>query len=113
MLKSLALALLLGATASAALTVSAPLPPLCRVQITTSPHLLGRKLSIFPRTGCPPGGAAYLRLASDLGGSQPDNPPGAYRIGPGQDFQVAVLSWWHAEWRDRSGRWWRVPEDAE
>ena len=92
-------------------TASADLPrPLCRVQVSTGPHWLGRELSVTPRPGCPVDGVAYLRLSSGFGGSQPDNPPGRYTLKPGQVFRVAVLDWWHLDWQARSGKWWRVPE---
>lgn len=90
-----------------------PLPPtvtLCRVQVTSDPHPLGRLLTVRLRPDCPPGSVARVRLDSRWGGSQPDDPPGAYTLRPGQTLQRMALPWWWLSWIDRSGRTWRVME---
>lgn len=104
----LALALLLPAP-SLATAVPTGQPTLCRVTVTSSPgSLLDKRLTARQRPGCQ--GVAYLRWASRLGGSLPDNPPGRVPLYPGQILSRETPSWWWVEWQDRSGRWWRVPE---
>lgn len=71
---------------------------------------LGRTLTLTTVPGCPPGGYARVRLASRLGGSLPDNPPGAYTIRPGQTLTRVSWPWWWPEWLSASGRAYRIPE---
>ena len=102
--------LLLLAFSLASLARAAPEPILCRVEVTSHPTTLGRQVSIQVRPDCPPGGVARVRLASQLGGSLPDNPPGVYTLRPGQKLRRTVLRWWWVEWLSASGRPYRVPE---
>lgn len=71
---------------------------------------LGRTLTLTTVPSCPPGGYARVRLASRLGGSLPDNPPGAYTIRPGQTLTRVSWPWWWPEWLSASGRAYRIPE---
>lgn len=92
----------------------APSPPLCRVQATArpyGPYNTQRVLTVTVRPDCPPGGVAYVRLASLIGGSLPDSPPGRYIVRPGLPLRRVALPWWHVEWLSASGRAaYRVPE---
>lgn len=92
----------------------APAPTLCRVQVTTPDHPrdFQRRLTIRVRPGCPPGGLARVRLVSQLGGSLPDDPPGAYTLRPGQELRRTVLRWWHVAWLSASGKPYPVREEA-
>ncbi len=102
----LLLALLSGAASA---SLSPPAPTLCRVTVTATPgNLLDKRLTIRQRPGCQ--GIAYIRYASLLGGSLPDNPPGREELFPNRALIRETPSWWWVEWQDRSGRWWRVPE---
>lgn len=93
------LALLLLASASAA-----PAPPLCRVQATSTPVATGRLLTVTVTPDCPAGGYARVRLASSLGGSLPDDPPGAWTLRPGLTLVRVSHSWWQLEWLSASGK---------
>lgn len=71
---------------------------------------LGRQLLIRLRPECPADSVAHVQLSSRWGGSLPDRPPGVYTIHPGQVLRRTALPWWWVDWRDRSGRLWRVSE---
>lgn len=85
-------------------------PPLCRVQVFATPTPLGRRLEFSLRPECPPGSVAHVRLSSRWGGSLPDSPPGFYTLRLGTVLRYTALNWWWLDWRDRSGRLWRVQE---
>lgn len=108
----LLLALLSGARASTPVPALPPKPgvALCRVIAHVKPAVVGRRLEFSLRPDCPPGSVAYVQLSSKLGGSQPEPPTGFYTLRPGQTLTYTLLSWWWLDWRDRSGRLWRVPE---
>lgn len=108
----LGLLLLSGAVALPALP-PIPKPTYCRVEASSTLHPLGRVVTVTLRPGCPPGGLARVRLASGLGGSQPDSPPGAYTLRPfpGRDsLSRVVLPWWWVQWLSASGTPYTVPE---
>ncbi|WP_288403811.1 hypothetical protein [uncultured Deinococcus sp.] len=109
------LAALLGGGMALSLA-AAPAPVLCRVTASSVIHPLGRAVTVTLRPGCPPGGLARIRLASGLGGSQPDSPPGAYTLRPlpGRDSLTrVVLPWWWVQWLSASGTPYPVPEEGQ
>lgn len=91
------LALLLLASAQAA-------PILCRVTATSTPVATGRLLTVTVTPDCPANGYARVRLASSIGGSLPDDPPGAWTLRPGLTLVRVSHSWWRLEWLSASGK---------
>lgn len=98
--------LLLAAPAQAA----APPPTLCRVQATSTPSPTGRLLTVQVTPDCPVNGYARVRLTSRLGGSLPDDPPGAWTLRPGLTLVRTSHSWWRLEWLAASGKPYVVQE---
>lgn len=109
------LAALLGGGVALGLTPT-PQPIYCRVTASSVIHPLGRVVTVTLRDGCPPGGIARIRLASGLGGSQPDSPPGAYTLRPlpgRNSLTRVVLPWWWVQWISASGTPYTVPEEGQ
>ncbi len=110
MLKLALAALILGAASA----VSAPSPPLCRVQAVAHNSLFPglRDILVLIRPGCPARGVAFVQLQSSSGAT---DPPGnrfltLNRLNPAVLYR-GVFGHWGVQWRDRAGRRWHVQED--
>lgn len=118
-MKSILIALLLGAVAPAA-APAANSPPLCRaeahVEFSIIPWLANITVSLRP--GCPKSGRADVRLLSDIGSTDPADEWLTLTPCLKGDEGACTVTWhgvvlrplnWHPQWRARNGRAYDIP----